>query len=175
MFTCKYVNYTLHLQQIDQNLHAMTKNMLLPRGFKRAGWAILIPTLLLGVYVALHDMNTSSLTDLAACILHARPDAFDALDKWLTDLIIIGILVGSIFVTCSRERVEDELIARIRLNALLLALYADFALLIGATLSFYDLQYLNILIYNLFTLPFLFLVLYELSLWRLKKSLGNEE
>lgn len=154
----------------------MTKSMLLPHGFKKAGWAILIPTLLMGLYVALHDMNTSALFDLTVRL--TRPDAvgrFDAPDKWLTNLIIIGILVGSVFVTCSRERIEDELIARIRLNALLLALYADFALLIVLTLSFYDLQYLNILIYNLFTLPLLFLFVYELSLWRLKKSLGNEE
>ncbi len=154
----------------------MTKNWLLPRGFKKIGWAMLIPTLLMGLYVALHDMNTSSLLDLTARL--ARPDTvgrLQSLDPWLTDLIIIGILAGSIFVTCSRERIEDELVARIRLNSLLTALYVDYALLIAATLVFYDLKYLNILIYNLFTLPLLFLILYELSLWRFKRASKDEE
>lgn len=42
-------------------------------------------------------------------------------------MLIIGIIAGSILVTCSRERVEDEMNGRIRLNALLLSLYANFA------------------------------------------------
>ena len=97
------------------------------------------------------------------------------LETWLNNLLIIGILCGSLFITCSREKVEDEMIARIRLDALLFALYANTAVIVVAALAAYGLAFVDVMIYNLFTLPLLFLVILRYRLWRLKKATRNEE
>ncbi|MDE6865183.1 MAG: hypothetical protein K2I97_03020, partial [Alistipes sp.] len=97
------------------------------------------------------------------------------LETWLNNLLIIGILCGSLFITCSREKVEDEMIARIRLDALLFALYANTAVIVVAALATYGLAFVDVMIYNLFTLPLLFLVILRYRLWRLKKATRNEE
>ncbi len=90
----------------------MKNSMLLPYHFKKIGWVLFIPALLLGIVVALQESS-------AGMIEH-----FIDVQPWLNNLLIIGILCGSLFITCSREKVEDEMIARIRLDALLPAVRA---------------------------------------------------
>ena len=139
--------------------------MLLPYRFKKIGWAILIPALLLGIVVAFQGFDTAGLTKMFS----------RNLETWFNNLLIIGILCGSLFITCSREKVEDEMIAHIRLDALLFALYANTAVIVVAALAAYGLAFVDVMIYNLFTLPLLFLVILRYRLWRLKKATRNEE
>lgn len=141
----------------------MKNSMLLPYRFKKIGWALFIPALLLGIFVALQESS-------AGIIEH-----FIGVQPWLNNLLIIGILCGSLFITCSREKVEDEMIARIRLDALLFALYANTAVIVVSALATYGLAFVDVMIYNLFTLPLLFLVILRYRLWRLKKTTRNEE
>ena len=119
----------------------MTKELLLPHSFKKIGWVILIPTLLLGVLMLIDGFNGN-----------------------------VGI-----FVACSRERIEDEMISRIRLNALLTALYVNYALLIATALCTYDLSFLYVMIYNLLTMLLIFLAVFRWKLWRLKHAVADEE
>ncbi len=139
----------------------MKNSMLLPYRFKKIGWAIFIPTLLLGIVVAFQGFDTTGLSQ--------------NLETWLNNLLIIGILCGSLFITCSREKIEDEMIARIRLEALLFALYANTAVIVVSALATYGLAFVDVMVYNLFTLPLLFLVILRYRLWRLKKTIRNEE
>ena len=73
------------------------------------------------------------------------------------------------------ERVEDELIGRIRLNSLLIALYINSSVLIILSLFCYELLFLNVLVFNMFTNIIIFLIVFEMKLWKLKKSLRDEE
>ena len=122
----------------------MEKIFLLPNGFKKVGWIILVTTL-------------------------------DWVGKILNNVAIIGICLGCLFVACSRERVEDELIGRIRLNSLLIALYINSSVLIILSLFCYELLFLNVLVFNMFTNIIIFLIVFEMKLWKLKKSLRDEE
>jgi len=180
VFICKYVKFILHLQQqtgavrTSDSLHKckntiqfMKNSMLLPYRFKKIGWAIFVPTLLLGIFVALQEFDTTSSAKMIEHLIDDQP--------WFNNLLIIGILCGNLFITCSREKVEDEMIARIRLDALLFALYANTAIIAVAALATYGLAFVDIMIYNLFTLPLLFLVILRYQLWRLKKTTQNEE
>lgn len=162
----------------------MKNSMLLPYRFKKIGWAIFIPALLLGIFVAFRGFDTTSLAEMIAHLI--EEERFDptvekinrianGVQPWLNNLLIIGMLCGSLFITCSREKVEDEMIARIRLDALLSALYANTAVIVVAALATYGLAFVDVMIYNLFTLPLLFLVILRYRLWRLKKATRNEE
>ena len=154
----------------------MEKIFLLPNGFKKVGWIILVPTFVLGVLMTIDGYNgfPSFLLPEWIPLAMKRVLTSDWVGKIL-NVAIIGICLGCLFVACSRESVEDELIGRIRLNSLLIALYINSSVLIILSLFCYELLFLNVLVFNIFTNIIIFLIVFEMKLWKLKKSLRDEE
>ena len=144
----------------------MTKELLLPHSFKKIGWVILIPTLLLGVLMLIDGFN-----GYPTYLMPAQGTAcYETLcsattGRALNNIALVGICIGGIFVACSRER----------LNALLTALYVNYALLIATALCTYDLSFLYVMIYNLLTMLLIFLAVFRWKLWRLKHAVADEE
>jgi hypothetical protein len=58
---------------------------------------------------------------------------------------------------------------------LLIALYINSSVLIILSLFCYELLFLNVLVFNMFTNIIIFLIVFEMKLWKLKKSLRDEE
>ena len=83
-------------------------------------------------------------------------------DEIFTLLIIISGLVNSF----SKEKIEDELISRIRLESLSLSLFISFGLIIISTFLVYNLNYMYVLVFNLFLIIFLFNLLFKLRLFK---------
>lgn len=154
----------------------MKKDLLLPYGLKKIGWIVLIPTLLLGILMLIDNFN-----GYPTYLLPAEGTACyetlssGTLGRALNNIALVGICIGGILVACSRERIEDEMISHIRLNALLTALYINYALLIAAALCTYDVKFFYIMIYNLLTMLLIFLAVFRWKLWRLKRSAADEE
>lgn len=144
----------------------MQKEWLLPYGFKRVGWVLLLLALTVGVWAAAIGFDYEQVGCLSALKLR---------DPLINNYIVIGIWLGALFVGCSREQVEDEMIGRIRLNALLVALYIQAAFIIVATFVTNNLDYLNIMIYNLVSYPLIFVAAYRLMWWRTRKEVRDEE
>lgn len=92
----------------------MDKTLLLPHWFKRIGWVLFIPTALFGLLMAIDGFN-----GVPSYLLPEAVARGELLDHLCNNIVLFGILLGVLFITCSRERIEDECIARIRLNALL--------------------------------------------------------
>ena len=93
----------------------------------------------------------------------------------MNNIAIIGIAIGGILATCSKEKIEDEMISHIRLNSLLVALYINYAVLIVASLLVYDLDFLQVMIYQMFTILLVFMVVFRYQVWRLQKGAGDEK
>lgn len=147
----------------------MKKSLLLPRCFQRIGWVILIPTALLGVLMCIDGFN-----GLPRFLFPDAPCS-ETTTRVLNNIALSGILLGAVFVACSRERIEDEMIGGIRLGALLTALYINTLIVVAAALTVYNIEFLQVMVYNLFTLPIIFLAVFRYRLWRLRKELKNEE
>ena len=64
------------------------KTLLFPHSFKRIGWLIFAISAAIGAYIWFADYTDSYL---------------------LNNIAIIGISIGAILSTCSREKVEDEM------------------------------------------------------------------
>lgn len=144
----------------------MQKEWLLPYGFKKVGWVLFFLALAVGVWAATVDFDYESvaaLRDLELC------------NPLINNYIVIGLWLGVIFVGCSREKVEDEMIGRIRLNALLTAFYLQTAFIIVATLCCNNLAYLYVMLYNLVTYPIIFMLVFRAMLWHARKGVRNEE
>ena len=92
----------------------------------------------------------------------------------LNNVTIIGLLIGLIFTSCSREKYEDEMISAIRLDSLLLALYISVGVLIVAVLCLYGNNFYEFLIYQMFILPLIFLVTFKVKMWRLNRENDEE-
>jgi len=93
----------------------------------------------------------------------------------LTDTAIIGIALGSIFITCSRERIEDEMTSSIRLKALLTSLYTYIVFLVIWTLAVNGMAYLYVMAASLVMLPIIFVVRFRYEMHRYYKIKSDEE
>lgn len=139
----------------------MTKEMLLPCGFKKIGWILLVPSVLLGCYLL---------------FLQGKLDWLDGINEHLlNNVALIGTAVGLIFAGFSRVHDEDEMITSLRLNSLLVSVYANYALLIVLALFFYDLKFLTCMFVLLYTIPAIYGLLFGLAMYRLNRTLRDEE
>lgn len=129
------------------------KTLLFPHSFQRIGWIIFVISAAIGAYILFTDNTDSYL---------------------FNNIAIIGISIGAILATCSREEVEDEMTGQMRLNSLLTALYINYAILIVCSLLIYDLDFLNVMLYNMFTILLIFMVVFRWKIWRIKKATENE-
>ena len=148
----------------------MNRIILLPYPFKRIGWALFIPTALFGILMAIDGFN-----GFPSFLLPGDAGSNSTLDAVSNNIVLIGVLAGSLLITCSRERIEDELIGRIRLNALLVALYINILWAVIASLALYNFDDLYVMVINLVSLPILFLIIERVLLWRLRKEASHEE
>ena len=83
-------------------------------------------------------------------------------DEIFTLLIIVSGLINSF----SKEKIEDELISRIRLESLSLSIFISFGLIIISTFLVYNLNYMYVLVFNLFLIIFLFNLLFKFRLFK---------
>ena len=130
------------------------KTLLFPHSFQRIGWVVFVISAAIGAYILFTDNTDSYL---------------------LNNIAIIGTCIGAILATCSRENVEDEMTGQIRLNSLLIALYINYAILIVCSLVIYDLDFLSVMLYNMFTILLIFMVVFRWKIWRVKKATENEQ
>ena len=134
--------------------------LLLPNGFKKIGWAIFVPAFLLGCSICFFGEN---------------------FDRWLfretvmNNIAIIGTVVGALFIGFSREKIEDEMIQHIRLNALMAAMWINYLLLIVVSLSIYNINYLTVMACGMATPLVIFLLVYHFNLYRLNRNLHHEK
>jgi hypothetical protein len=130
------------------------KTLLFPHRFQKVGWVIFALAAALGIYICVTGFDTT---------------------PTMNNIAIIGITVGGILATCSKEKIEDEMISHIRLNSLLVALYINYAVLIVASLLVYDLDFLQVMIYQMFTILLVFMVVFRCQVWRAKRGADDEE
>lgn len=130
------------------------KTLLFPHRFKPVGWVIFAISATIGAYIMFTDNTDSYL---------------------LNNIAIIGTCIGAILATCSREKVEDEMTEQIRLSSLLVALYINYAILIVCSLLIYDLDFLQVMLYNMFTILLIFMVVFRWKIWRAKRGVEDEQ
>lgn len=155
----------------------LMKTLLFPHRFQKVGWIILAISLVVDIYVMVGWWGNGNI--LEHSIVSGE---VGSLMGWLAcygdyvinNIAIIGTVVGTLLVTCSREKVEDEMITTIRHNSLLVALYINYGALIVAALLVYDFDFLNVMLFGMFSILLLFLVVFRYNLWRARKGGADE-
>jgi hypothetical protein len=94
----------------------------------------------------------------------------------LLDEILGGLVIlGSMMVAFSKEKVEDEYIAKIRLDSLAWAVYFNQGLLFLSLFFVYGMSFLWVMIFNLFTLTWFFIARFNWLKTKINKSRKDEE
>lgn len=136
----------------------LMKTFLFPHSFRPIGWIVIVPTLLLGVLLLFGVLSIDGI-----------------LETILVDTSIIGVALGAVFITCSRERIEDEMTSTIRLNALLTSLYTYVVFLVIWTLAVNGMNYLYVMAASLVMLPMIFVVRFRYEMHKYYKIKSDEE
>lgn len=134
------------------------KNLLFPRQFQAVGWLLFVPAIILGILVYYNMISCAG-----------------TLETILNDAVIIGITVGSIFIVCSKEKHEDEMIRSIRLASLLNSLYIYGIILIAAVVFINGLAFMRFMTVNLVLFPLIYVVEFRLEIHRYNKMSEDEE
>lgn len=152
----------------------MKNSYLFPAYFKKIGWCMFPFMLAFSIY-ALYIKNGLN-WDVSMWTFVSDSKWFRTSVQDISDEIAFtGMTVSLLFIAFAKRKDEDEYISRIRLESLVWAVIANYAILTAATWLVYGFPYFNVMLYNMFTILILFIVKFQLALYKLKKSMRNEE
>lgn len=157
----------------------MINSYLFPNTYKKWGWFVFIPTCILGFLTVAFNYSPDFLNTKVFAIyvdqIMGDSKAFSVISNNILDEILgILIIISGILVGFSREKNEDELIAKIRLDSLVWATYFNYAILLLAFLFLYDMTFLWVMILNMFTLLVFFIIRFNWQVRKLSKSLAHD-
>jgi hypothetical protein len=158
----------------------MKTNYLFPNRFKKIGWLLFIPGILLGIVYLIYQSDISlfdiKVFAIAEKVIFNDADFFTISENNVLDEISsILLIIGALLIAFSKEKTEDEFISKIRLESLVWATYINYAILILAIIFVYDMTFFWVLVFNMFTLLVFFLIRFNWALYKSKNQIGNEE
>jgi len=158
----------------------MSTKLLLPNRYKKIGWFILVPATILGLILAFNEFSYDWLHARVFSIANdARGDYYEYFkvrDANITNTIVGALfLIGAMLVSFSKEKNEDEFIAELRLSSLLWAVCVSYLLLLLAFLLVFGEPFLDVMVYNMFTILIIFIVRFNYILYKNSKTIPDEK
>jgi hypothetical protein len=153
----------------------MKTNYLLSNQFKRIGWILFIPSVILGLLFIIFGFEPKFLEIKVFALIEQAAEPWGTLPKFcvlvqtnaIDEIIGILLIVSSFFIAFSKEKNEDEFISKIRLESLLWATYINYAILIVAIFFVYGFSFFWVLVFNIFTILLFFIIRFN---WVIRKS-----
>ncbi len=158
----------------------MSQALLLPYRYKKIGWIILIPATIMGIILIMGDFESEWLaakvfTFFSDEIL-AGKKSFSFITTNITNTLVGTLfLVGAMLTAFSREKQEDEYIEKQRLSSLLWAVWVNYLLLLISFIFIYGMAFLQVMIYNMFTVLIIFIARFNFILYQNRKGVADEK
>lgn len=164
---------------IKKNIIMKTK-FLFPSHFKQIGWLILIPSSILGLLILFEAIEFKFLEINVFAIFSTMfpgPDTFFGVvsNNIANELFGILFIIGAIFVGFSKEKHEDEFIAKTRTESLVWSVYANYIILVFCMMFFFELGFYYVMIFNMFTILLFFIVRFKYMIYKSTKILNYEK
>jgi hypothetical protein len=137
--------------------------------YKRIGLAIVIPCILAHLLASLEIYNFPFLKT------GRSQDSFMSNENYsfLDEILLTGMTIGLVMMAFAREKTEDEFIVSLRLRALQWAVLLNYALLLILNWFLFESNFMQMLIYNMFTVLAIFILWFNITLWK-NASLTSE-
>lgn len=156
----------------------MYVKFLFPNRFKMLGWIMAIPAFVLMLFVLHNDFSFAFLDYTAKGGDKLALDngfIYNVQSNNFTDEIGSLLLIsGLLFIAFSKEKDEDEMISKLRLESLLWAVFINSIFVMLAIIFIYNLLFLNVMAYNICTTLILFIARFNLVLQSERKKLNQE-
>lgn len=158
----------------------MSQALLLPYRYKKIGWIILIPATIMGIILIIGDFESEWLTTKVFVMFSdeilAGKKSFSFITTNITNTLVGTLfLVGALLTAFSRERQEDEYIEKQRLSSLLWAVWVNYLLLLISFIFIYGMAFLQVMIYNMFTVLIIFIARFNYILYLNRKGAADEK
>jgi len=158
----------------------MKLNYLFPHRFKRIGILMLVPFIFFGLYVVNYDIEPEifdlSVPAIFVDEIFGEKYIFGMTENnVLNEIIGIVLIIGFLMVAFSKEKQEDELIAKIRLESLVWATYVNYAILLISMVFIFGISFLWVMIFNMFTILLFFIIRFNWQVKKLNKHMAHEE
>lgn len=89
------------------------------------------------------------------------------------DIIILLLIFGLLLIAFSKEKIEDEQIAQLRLDSLQWAIYLNYAIFIACVISIHGLYFIPIILFNIVTPLLFFIIRFRWKIYSLNRLLKN--
>ena len=158
----------------------MSTKLLLPNRYKTMGWIILIPATILGFILAYNEFGAEWLNARVFAIATdgtlSNYSFFSFAYTNITNTVIGSLfIIGAMLVSFSKEKNEDEFIAELRLSSLLWAVCVSYLLLLIAFVFVYGTPFLDVMVYNMFTVLIIFIVRFNYLMYKNSKTETDEK
>lgn len=163
----------------------MKANYLFPNEYRKIGWVILVPSIVIGLLTLMLEYEPAFLDfNVPAIFIDHVGLFFNKGDRQLlgmvennvlNEVLIILIIISLLFVAFSKEKIEDEYISKIRLKSLVWAVYVNYGILLLSSLFIFDLSFLWVMIFNMFTVLLFFIIKFNWQIHKIKNSTNYEE
>jgi hypothetical protein len=129
----------------------METKLLLPNKYKLIGWCLLIPATIMGLILIFTDYDAFPIHAKVFAIfneeLFEEKQSFSFIETNITNTIVgVLFIVGAMFVGFSKEKREDEFIAKLRLSSLLWSVWVNYILLLLGFLFIYGAAFFTVMI-----------------------------
>lgn len=143
---------------------------LLPHRFKKMGWFLLCFGLLLGVGMRFFGLDSDyfgrfSFIGIYSEEFFGAENFFTVVENgFLDEFTALLIIIGGILVGFCKTKVEDEFIQQMRWSSLVWSVYLNYGILLLAVLFIFGSPFMDVLLYNMFTILLFFIIRFHLLL-----------
>lgn len=158
----------------------MKTNFLIPNRYKKIGWFILIPSIIIGVWATVFEIEPTFLDWKVPAIFideFLGEKKFIGITKnnMLNEIMGVLVIISSMMVAFSKEKVEDEYISKLRLESLAWSVYFNQTVLLLSFLFIYDIAFYWVMILNMFALVWFFIVRFNFQKRKIQTPAADEE
>jgi hypothetical protein len=156
------------------------KTYLFPSVYQKLGFSLFILALLLFIGVLLFEWELSFLTVKVWALWDieflADSQYFTFIENNIIDeIILLLFILGLLFSGFSKQKIEDEYIAKTRLSSLLSAVLINYVLLILGSFFLYGLAFYYFALFALLGVLLIYNLKFHLNIYVQQKALQHEE
>lgn len=159
----------------------MKTNYLFPNAYKKTSLIvfILISIIMIIISIFNDDLKLQLMVKTFAFISDQpfeKPLYFSWIeDDFLPELLGIILILSGLIFAFSKEKTEDEMISKIRIESLVWATYINYVVLLFCIVFIYGMTFFSVMLYNMFTLLFFFIIRFHWMLYKNNKINSDEE
>lgn len=159
----------------------MKANYLFPHFFKNGSAALLVASFLAFLIISFINREQEVIqvpANVFALIFDSgfEINYFGFTENNIIDEILTAIFIASgIVFAFSKEKIEDEMVSKIRLESLVWATYVNYGILLLCVIFIYGFSFLQVMQYNMFTLLLFFIIRFHWTLYKNSKLATYDE